>query len=47
MFFFLSFVSCFNFINIPKDKENNKLKIEGIKSNNFLFFFNMWKDISG
>ena len=31
MFFFLNFVSCCNFMTIPKDKENNKLNIEVIR----------------
>ena len=37
-FFFLNFVSCFNFMIIPKDKENIKLNIEVIKPNIFFFF---------
>ena len=38
LFFFLFFASCFNFIIIPKDKENNKLNIKVIRPNNFFFF---------
>ena len=38
MFFFLNFVSCCNFIVIPKDKENNKLNKDVIRPNNFFFF---------
>ena len=34
--FFLSFVSCCNFITIPKDKENTKENMEVIKPSNFL-----------
>ena len=41
---FFNFVSCFNFIIIPKDKENIKLNIDVIKPNN-LFFFLIWAKI--
>ena len=36
-FFFLSVVSCCNFIFILKEKENNKENTEVIKPNNFLW----------
>ena len=36
-FFFLSFVSCCNFIIIAKDKENDKENTEVIRPNNRLF----------
>ena len=36
-FFFLNFVSCFNYITIPKNKENNKENTEVIRPNNCLF----------
>ena len=35
-FFFLNFVSCCNFIIIPKDKENDKENTEVSRSNNCL-----------
>ena len=35
-FFFLNFVSCCNFIIIPKDKENDKENTEVIRPNNSL-----------
>ena len=42
-FFFLNFVSCCNFMIIPKDKENIKLNIQVIKPNNFFFFLTCTK----
>ena len=43
-FFFLNFVSCYNFIIIPKDKENGKENTEVIRPNNG--FINITKNIS-
>ena len=39
LFFFLVFVSFFNFIIIPKDKDDNKESIEVIGPNNFFLPF--------
>ena len=36
-FFFLNFVCYFNFITVPKDKEDSKENMEVIKPNNCLF----------
>ena len=36
-FFFINFVSCCNFIIIPKNKENDKENTEVIRPNNCLF----------